>query len=280
MLQFGTTFPEARCHSCRRDLRRRVRSAASCSGGGDLAPCGSAPSPLLCSRSQRRPRSQLRAPEAARRRATPTPRCNNSARGHIRRCSASTRSTLSCRHGTRGSGRSQTEEADLRARQASLEAELDRGRGLLQDEPAQPGPRAARPLRAGRRRSGRRRARSEVAQHGPQPARRPVARRGPEPADRGRDGRGSSPPTPVATPARGGEAAARPLAGRRPAGRAEARSGGRVPGRVRLLPAGAGASTCGTGPQRRVAGTGRSAEVADSAAARRLRRRRASGNSP
>ena len=74
----------------------------SCSWGGDRAPRGSAASPS-CSRSPPRPpRSLLRAQG----RAAVTRRRSSSTHGHIRRCSASTRSTRSCSHGARDSGRS------------------------------------------------------------------------------------------------------------------------------------------------------------------------------
>src|SRR5437764_1430048 len=94
-----------------------------------------------------------------------------------------------------------------------------------------------------------------------------ISRRRPEPADRRRDSRRPQPPAPVPTPAGGGEAPARPLTGRSPAGGGAARSGGSVPSRLRLLFAGAGAAPRRAGSERRVAGTGRPAEVADPAAA-------------
>ena len=199
-------------------------------------------------------------------RSTSIPRRSSSTHGPIRRCSASTRSTRSCRRGTPGSARSRRRRPSC-GRGARPSRNSWRGRGLLQDEPAQPGHRASRPVRAGHRGSGGRRARGEVAQHGPQPARRPVACRGPEPADRCCDLRSSPPTSPVATPARGGGAAAR-HARWRPRGRP---SRGRRRGGARA----AYVSSLRTQERLRaeqvrsvvVAGTGRPAEVADAAAA-------------
>ena len=139
---------------------RRVRSAFML-GGRDPAPRGSALWPRCAhahgrvGRARRSGHCEIAADER------PTPRRNSSAPGLIRRCSASTRSTRSSRHGARGSARSRRRQLPSCGRgSASLRQRARRGRGVLQDEPAQPGPRAPRHVRAGQRRSGRRRARS------------------------------------------------------------------------------------------------------------------------
>ena len=190
MLQFGTTFPEAP-PQLPHGLAPSSYGPPFMLTGGDPAPCGSAPWPLLCSRSRRRPRLQLRAPETAHQTSNSDATINISARGHIRRCSSlyALDSRLQAWHARLGSleteeaifGAAGVPRAELPAARATLKTsrrslvlEL---RALYEQGDVDP---LAVVLGA------------TSLEHGPQPARRPVAGRRPEPADRRRDSRAAT----------------------------------------------------------------------------------------